>query len=156
MAERDHLIALRSAPVGYEQDYAAWLDRQIGLLRDRRFDELDLEHLMDEVGDLGLSAFKGFVSAIEIVLLHMLKWDHQPERRSRSWQNSIIEHRRRIARELLDSPSYAARVDDAVERAYDAAQPRAASQTDKPLATFPDTCPYDWHAITTREHPLED
>ena len=156
MAERDHLIALRAAAPGYEQDYAAWLDRQIGLLRERRFDELDLTNLLDEVESLGRSDFKSFVSAIEIVLLHMLKWDHQPQKRTRSWQGSILEHRRRIDRELKDSLSYRNRVDDAVARAYDAAQAKAVSETGLPLATFPEACPYDWAAITTREHPLAD
>ncbi|WP_156679138.1 DUF29 domain-containing protein [Sphingomonas profundi] len=156
MAERDHLIALRSAAIGYEQDYAAWLDRQIALLRAGRFDELDMPNLLDEVESLGRSDFKGFVSAVEIVLLHMLKWDHQPTLRTRSWQGSILEHRRRIARELKDSPSYSARIDDAVERAYEAAQAAAVGQTGLPLATFPDTCPYDWEAITSRDHPLDD
>ena len=156
MAERDHIIALRSAPIGYEQDYAAWLDRQMALLRDRRFEELDLDHLVDEVGDLGLSAFKGFVSAVEVVLLHMLKWDHQPEHRGRSWSGSIAEHRIRVEDALQESPSYKARRDDAVIKAYRTARVRASQETDLPLATFPEACPYDWQAITARDHPLED
>jgi hypothetical protein len=156
MAERDHLIALRSAEPGYEQDYAAWLDRQIGLLRDRRFDELDLPNLLDEVEGLSRSDFKSFVSAIEIVLLHMLKWDYQDLHRSRSWLLSIIEHRQRIADELADSPSYHVRVEDAVGRAYSTARAKAARETGLPLTTFPDACPYDWAAIITREHPLAD
>jgi hypothetical protein len=155
MAERDpRLRAAAAASPAYEQDYAAWLAAQVGLLRDGCFDRLDWENLIDEVESLGRSDFKGFVSAIEVVLIHMLKWDHQPPKRSPSWQKSIVEHRRRIEAELEDSPSYAARIDDAVRRAYRTAPAVAARQTRLPLSQFPDHCPYDWQEITTRPHEL--
>ena len=124
------------------------------LLRERRADELDYDNLIDEMGDLGSNVFDAFVSAIEIVLLHMLKWDFQPGRRTRSWQGSILEHRERIRDRLLQNPSFQPKRDDAVARAYRYARTAAVKETELPLRTFPDTCPYDWTAITTREHPL--
>ncbi len=154
MAERKHLIELRGTPPGYAEDYAAWLQHQVALLQAGRYAELDKANLIDEVESLGRSDFKGFVSSIEVVLLHMLKWGYQPERRTRSWQSSIVEHRRRIEQELVDSPSYKSRVEDAARRAYAVAVARAAAETELPLPTFPDACPYDWSAIMTREQPL--
>ena len=154
MAERDHLIGLRRAAPGYEQDYAAWVDAQVEALRHRRFDALDLEHLIDEVCDLGTSNFNAFVSAIEIVLVHMLKWDAQPGRRSASWVASIVEHRRRIARSLKKNPSFKSRLTDAVEEAFDTATAKAAGETNLPLSAFPEEKPFDWEAITSRPYHL--
>ncbi|HEX8469360.1 MAG TPA: DUF29 domain-containing protein [Allosphingosinicella sp.] len=154
MAEREHISDLRRAAPGYEADYAAWLEHQIGLLKSDRWTEVDKGNLIDEVEDLGRSAFKGFVSAIEIVIANMLKWDAQPERRSRSWQGSIMEHRRRIEAELEDSPSYSSRKDEAIHKAYRTAVPLAFRDTGLPLETFPEACPYTWDDIMDRAHEL--
>lgn len=155
MAEREHIIAARRQVPGYAEDYAAWLQHQIDLMRAGRWSDLDTEHLIDEVEDLGRSEFNAFVSAVEIVLVHMLKWDFQPERRSNSWIGSIAEHRRRITQSLKDNPSYKSRRAAAVTRAYDVAVARAAAETNLPLDTFPPENSYDWEAITTREHVLD-
>ncbi|HZG09462.1 MAG TPA: DUF29 domain-containing protein [Allosphingosinicella sp.] len=155
MAEREHIIQLRGTGPGYEEDYAAWVDHQVGLIKAGRWNEIDRDNLIDEVESLGLSVFKGFVSAIEVVLLHMLKWDFQPERRSRSWIASVDEHRLRAEQELEDSPSYKARIEEAVKRAYRVARLRAAGETDLPIKTFPAECPYDWAQIMEREHALD-
>ncbi len=138
----------------YEQDYAAWLAGQVDLMRASRWSELDHANLIDEVESLGRSDYAGLVSAIEIVLVHMLKWDLQPERRTPSWVASIDEHRRRMAQSLEDNPSYKARIDDAVARAWRTASAHAAAETNLPVAVFPKTNPHDWTAITTRQHEL--
>ena len=155
MAEQDPHLVVR-AKAAYERDWAGWLDRQLVLLREGRFEELDRANLIDEVASLGRSDFKAFTSAIEIVLLHMLKWDHQPTERVRGWVLSIDEHRDRIAEELQDSPSYRARTAEAVLRAFPHARRGAARETGLPLRTFPEQCPYDWDAIVLRDHPHID
>ncbi len=140
----------------YEVDYAAWIDAQLGLLRDREFDELDLENLLDEVEGLAKSNFKAFVSAIRIVIVHMLKWDAQVDFRTRSWALSIDEHRRRVQYELKDSPSYKSRIDEAVARAYPRARHDAMFETKLSYNGFPETCPFTFDEIMTREHHLRD
>jgi hypothetical protein len=153
MAERDPKVRGPEAP-SIKEDYAAWLQAQLCLLRERRFEELDLTNLLDEVSDLGTSDYKAFVSAIEIVVAHMLKWDVQPERRSNSWIASIEEHRARIEQDLEDSPSYKSRFEDAISRAYKPARALASKETDLPLKLFPATCPYSRADIQAREHSL--
>ncbi len=155
MAERDPSLAPKRAYPAYREDYAAWLDTQMNLLRQQRFEELDLDNLLDEVNDLGLSNFKAFVSAIEIVIANMLKWDHQPEKRSRSWIASIIEHRLRIEQDLADSPSYKSRIPDAMRRAYRTAVPTAARETGLDLRPFPADNPYSWDEVMGRDHRLD-
>lgn len=108
----------------------------------------------DEAWRLGSNIFDKYASALTIVLLHMLKWDHQPLRRSRSWVRSIVIHRLRMTDALASSPSFKSRQVEAVLRAYRVARSEAAKETDLQLKTFPETCPYNWTAITTREHQL--
>ena len=156
MAEHKHIADLRRTGPAYEDDYAGWLQRQVGLMQAGNWQALDVINLIDEVESLGRSDFKSFVSAIEIVLIHMLKWDHQPERRSRSWLASIIEHRLRIVSELQDSPSYKARSTEAVDAAYRTARVRAAGESGLPFTTFPEACPFAWDTIMHREHTLDN
>lgn len=149
MAERDPDLPGRNYPA-YEMDYAAWLRAQTELLGAGRFQELDLPHLIDEVESLGRSDFAGFVSAIRVVLVHLLKWDIQTDHRTRSWADSITAHRDQIGWELTDSPSYKARTDEAVARAYAKARLKAHKETKLPLRSFPEACPYSWDDIVTR------
>ena len=154
MAEREHIAELRRAAPGYEADYAAWLEHQIGLLKAGRWSEIDKDNLIDEVESLGRSDFKGFVSALEILIAHMLKWDLQPQRRSNSWIASIAEHRDRISQELEDSPSYTARIAEAMRRAWRPARARVSIETDLPLKQLPSELPYSFEDIMNREHEL--
>ncbi len=152
----EHDLKLHNGPPTpvYADDWAAWVERHVELLLQRRFDELDIENLADEVGSLARGNFKAWVSAIRLVLLHMLKWDYQPEYRTRSWQSSIAVQRVRIALEIEDNPSYVGRIEEAVAKAYRLARTQGSDETELYLKTFPETCPYDWAEITTREHLL--
>jgi len=149
VAERDPEIVAGNYPA-YDADYAAWLRAQIELLGARRFAELDLPRLVDEVESLGRSDFHRFESAIKVVLVHLLKWDIQTDHRTRSWADSIQEHRNRVRDELESSPSYAARTEEAIARGYRRARLKAHRETRMPLGSFPETCPYSWNDIMTR------
>ena len=150
MADRDPQIGAGRNASAYEVDYGAWIAAQAALLREERFNELDLEHLTDEVESLGRSDFHRFESALKVVLLHLLKWDIQTDHRTRSWADSIDEHRQRVVHELEGSPSYKARVDEATLNAYRRARSKAHKETKLPRRSFPDTCPYSWDDIMTR------
>jgi len=68
----------------YEEDYLAWIEQQVALLRAERTDDLDLGHLIEELEDLGRSEWRELENRLEALLAHMLKRDYQPEKRSRS------------------------------------------------------------------------
>lgn len=150
MAERKNILNIRRHAAGYNDDFAAWALAQADYLASGRFADLDLENLAEEVSGLAKRDFRRLVSAIEIVLLHLLKFDRQPERRSRSWVLSILEHRERIFRSLRDNPSFATRIDAALVDAYSTARLAAAGETQLPLATFPLECPYSWSEVVER------
>lgn len=120
------------------------------LLREGRLDQIDAENIAEEISDVGSNEYDKLESALRILLMHMLKWDHQPERRSRSWEATILEQRDRVERQLSGNPSLKARRSDAVREGYRAGRLRAYGETDLDLESFPEECPYDWETILNR------
>ena len=134
----------------YDRDVYAWSQEQARLLREGRLDEIDTENIAEEILDVGRNEYDKLESALRVLLTHMLKWDHQPERRSRSWENTIIEQRDRTERQLLENPSLKNRLAEAVRHAYRSARREASSETDMEVAAFPEECPYEWDTILNR------
>ena len=69
----------------YDRDFYSWLMEQARLLREGRWDAVDRENVAEEIESLGREQFNKLASALRVLLLHILKWDHQPRKRSRSW-----------------------------------------------------------------------
>ena len=89
----------------YDGDIIAWANEQARLLRSGLFSHLDIEHLADEIEDVGKSEQRELENRMAILLAHLLKWQHQPERRGNSWRNTIKEQRNRIANRIRKTPS---------------------------------------------------
>lgn len=134
----------------YERDFYSWSIAQARLLREGRHDALDRDNLAEEIESLGREQFNKLVSALRVAMLHMLKWDHQPPLRSRSWVLSIEEQRLEIVDVLADNPGLKPRINEAIARAYRRARIEAAKETGLDEATFPATCPYSFDDITKR------
>ena len=134
----------------YERDFYSWSIEQARLLREGRHDALDRDNLAEEIESLGREQFNKLVSALRVAMLHMLKWDHQPPLRSRSWVLSIEEQRLEIVDVLADNPGLKPRINEAIARAYRRARIEAARETGLDEATFPATCPYSFDDITKR------
>ncbi|TGE02741.1 DUF29 domain-containing protein [Methylobacterium nonmethylotrophicum] len=128
---------------------------QAAALRAGNLSVIDRENLAEEIESLGRSELKSLVSAWRVVLLHMLKVDYQPERRTRSWALSIRDQRDEAADVLTDSPGLKSRLDEAMARAYRGARLDAARETGLPLQTFPETCPYTRDEMITRDYPID-
>jgi hypothetical protein len=135
----------------YEDDLYTWVQEQVAMLRAGRFDELDTQNVAEELADVGRAQYDKLESALKVILLHMLRWDRQPGRRSRSWDNSIYEHRKRVERELHNNPGLKPRVAEALEEAYESARAAASTQTGLDRDSFPEDCPYDWNEVMSRE-----
>ena len=89
----------------YRQDVVAWAKEQAELIRAGRFDLLDLEHIADEIDDVGKSEQRELASRMSVLMAHLLKWQCQPERRSTSWTLTIREQRKGLRRRLKNTPS---------------------------------------------------
>jgi hypothetical protein len=149
-------LALADKPLRaeYERDFYSWLMEQARHVREARWDALDRDNLAEEIESLGREQFNKLESALRVLMMHMLKWDHQPGRRGRSWWASIAEQRLRVASVLADNPGLQPRIDQAVARAYARARLRAIKETEIDDKIFPATCPYSWNDIISREFSL--
>lgn len=145
----------RAAPetmgTAYDADLSAWALEQAGHLRSGRWASLDIGNLADEIEAVSRTERHALTSALRLILLHMLKWDHQPDRRSRSWTVSIRTQRLAVAEQIEDSPSLTPQVGRLIARAYDRARIEAASETGLDEATFPRSCPYGFGEMMDRD-----
>lgn len=137
-------------PPAKDVDAYSWALRQAELLRAGRISEIDPVAIAEEIEDVALHEYDKLESALRVVMLHLLKWDHQPERRSRSWALSVAEHRRRALRQLRRNPGLKSKLDEALEDAYEDARLEASAETDLSLQTFPVMRPFSYAELMER------
>ena len=89
----------------YENDVIAWANEQAAFIRAGQFNMLDLEHLADEIEDVGKSERRELRSRMAVLLAHLLKWQFQPSHRGSSWECTINDQRTMISRRLTRTPS---------------------------------------------------
>jgi hypothetical protein len=124
----------------YEQDYSQWAETMANLLESGKFTELDIENLVEEVRDLSKRERDRLLSSLRLIVHHLLKWDYQPKRRSRSWQGTIERERANINLYLKDSPSLQRYlIDESLAKIYPTARADGFKETG---LEFPLTCPY--------------
>jgi len=134
----------------YETDFYGWIQNQADTLRAGNFANLDLGNLIEEIDDMGKSHKRALESRLEMLLMHLLKWQFQPVLKSASWRFTIEEQRVRIAEHLKDNPSLKSKVPACFERAYFHAKRLASRETGLPRSTFPEQCPWTFEQAT---HP---
>jgi hypothetical protein len=133
----------------YDQDYALWAEEMAEKLTQKSFDDLDLEHLVEEIRDLSKRERDKLLSSIRLIIHHLLKWDYQPQKRSRSWEITIKRERNNIEFYLEDSPSLKKYLcDEWIKKIYRNAFLDAMKETGLNL---PDICPYSIIEILERQ-----
>lgn len=126
----------------YDQYFSQWAKDTAQLLREKRWSALDIEHLIEEVEDLGKIERRALSCQLERMLIHLLKWCYQPERRSDSWIDSINDSRVQILKILKDNPSLKNFSESRLVEDYVDARRYASKQTGLSLETFPLDCPF--------------
>lgn len=126
----------------YDVDFFEWTQRTADLLRRGRFREMDVEHAAEEIEDMGKRDFREVSSRLQVLLIHLLKWQLQRRKRSRSWRASIATQRAEIEGVLEQSPSLRPRARHEVDRIYRRAVERAMLETGLPGERFPESCPF--------------
>lgn len=152
-SKRTVFPATASALARYDEDFHRWAFEQATLLRAGGSSGLDVENIAEELEDLGSSQYDKLESALTVLLTHVLKWNLQAARRSRSWATTIRTQRRHFEKVLRKNPSLRDRLDEALSEAYQDARLVASGETNLPLRTFPADCPYDWTTIL--EQPFD-
>jgi hypothetical protein len=111
-------------------DLYSWALRQSELLRASQLSEIDPVAIAEEIDDVGEEEYHRLESALRVVMLHLLKWDRQRDRRSHSWALLIHQHRRRVHRQLQRSPGLKSPLDEALEGASEDARLEASNERD--------------------------
>lgn len=151
----DGIDAAPARPTLHDSDLYTWVQEQTALLRAGRVEALDLDNIAEELSDVGLNEYYRLQSAVEIIILHVINWDHQPERRTRSWALSIAEHRERALIQLRKSPGLKSSLEEVQQDAFRLARLGAVRQMKRPQETLPTDCPYAWDDILNRPFLFE-
>jgi hypothetical protein len=141
---RPKAAGARSSAISYDKDVILWSEQQARLLRAGRFAELDIEHLADEIEDVGKSEKRELASRMAVLLAHLLKWNRQPKMRSNSWRSTIVVQRKRVALAIKATPSLKAvmRDPDWREDMWLDALAQAQKETGLALEDLPAACPW--------------
>ncbi|MBW4644183.1 MAG: DUF29 domain-containing protein [Goleter apudmare HA4340-LM2] len=127
----------------YDTDYWQWIQTTVEKLQSQDYTNVDWENLIEEIADMGRSERRSLKSNLIVILLHLLKWQYQPEKRSGSWESSIIEHRRRVQEALNDSPSLTPYLESVFTECYAQAVKQAKAETGLAVESFPGMSPYE-------------
>ncbi|MER3435711.1 MAG: DUF29 domain-containing protein [Leptolyngbya sp. ERB_1_1] len=128
----------------YDRDFLQWTQQQAEYLQKGRWADLDVENLVEELETLGRSEQRELGSHLQILILHLLKWQYQPDRRTKSWETTISNCRDQIQDCFEDAPSLQRFLQDStwIEKYYRRGRRDAAKETQKPLESFPSKCLY--------------
>ncbi|MDD5084225.1 MAG: DUF29 domain-containing protein [Candidatus Moranbacteria bacterium] len=125
----------------------AWSIDQARFLRERRFELLDIEHLADEIDDVGKSEQRELASRMAVLMAHLLKYQYQPDRKGSSWQNTIRTQRKAIKIHLKRVPSLKPKLTDPEWLEGVWADTLTLAITETGLDVFPDDCPWSFEQI---------
>ncbi|WP_037585487.1 DUF29 domain-containing protein [Stenoxybacter acetivorans] len=131
---------MATVQTGYSQDFAAWAKHQAALLKAGRWQEADIENLVEEIECMGKSEHRELKSRMLVLVMHLLKWHKQPTLQSNSWRRTIVEQRAQIPYILKDSPSLKANLNAAewLQDVWNTAVTAASKETGIPKTAFPE------------------
>jgi hypothetical protein len=152
--EAELVPAADVAGPSYDSDFYSWSLEQARLIRAGHLAAIDRDNVAEEIESLGREQFNKLEGAIRVLLVHMLKWDHQPDRRSRSWVLSIKTQRIELDNVLADNPGLKPRIEEALARGYRRARLEAARETGLEEDQFAELSPYAWHEVVSRDFAL--
>lgn len=126
----------------YEKDFYLWMETHINLLKQGNFSEVDVSNLIEEVESMGKREKRELRSRLIVLLMHLLKWKYQQNKRSESWVSTISEQRISLEELLEDSPSLQPFLVEVFETCYQKARVKAAHETKMMLNVFPVISPF--------------
>ncbi len=140
----------------YDQDFNLWLENTINSLREGKLLEIDYENLIEELESMGRSEKNALKSNLKVLLMHLLKYKYQPEKRTNSWRYTITEHRQRIRDSLENSPSLNSFLIGIFEKCYQDARRLASDETGLSINQFPQYCPFLFDDVLNLDYLPDD
>ena len=131
----------------YKTDFYSWTQQQAQLIRSGNLEALDLDNILEELESMGKSEYRQFSHRLDILLMHLLKWQFQPEQRSTSWEGSIKEQRYRLSRLLNANPGIKPEIPSMISEAYGVAKISAYKETGIPEDNYPEQCPWTFEQV---------
>ena len=135
----------------HDRDFYTWTHQQAELLRKGRFNELDANHLIEELESMGARERRELGNRLAILLAHLLKWQFQPERSGNSWRRTIKIQRIDINELLADNPGLTSELDEIFAKAYQKARLLAADETRFDESAFPIESPFQVREVLDLE-----
>jgi len=126
----------------YDQDAFKWYNENAKLLRERKFELIDIKNLAEEIESMGRGERDKLENYLSQLFLYLLKWKYQVSKRCVSWEISIKKRRRHAKRQLDENPSLKLIIAEIVNDAYEDSRYDAAQETELPLETFPESQPF--------------
>ena len=130
------------SPTTYQDDFYRWIDRNIALLKQKQWADIDIEILIDELESMAKRDKRELISYFIVLIACLLAWHYQPQMRSGSWRGLICEQRIRIQEQLEDSPSLKNYLEMSIDKAYPAVLKIAHQEMGLSISAFPPLCPY--------------
>jgi hypothetical protein len=137
----------------YETDFYRWTIEQSRFLQLGKFDNLDLENLAEEIASLGRQEKQELRNRLGVLIGHLLKWQYQPEKRSKSWRVTIKEQRREIQLIMDDNPSLKPYLEEAIFRGYAQGLDLVVKETPLDYSDLPTDCPFTGEQIVDPNFP---
>jgi hypothetical protein len=130
----------------YLVDETAWLEQMARLSANGDPSEMDLDHLSEYLTDMAKRDKREVVSRLVVLLVHLLKWEHQQDKRSRGWELTIKEQREELA-DLVESAVLRQHLQEEFGAAYRKAVRRAAVEMEVEEKSLPQECPWTFQQI---------
>jgi hypothetical protein len=130
----------------YERDETAWLETMSALAAEGRYTDMDFPNLSEYLADMAKRDRREVFSRLVTLISHLLKWDYQADRRSRSWLGTILEQQREL-RQLLESGTLHNHAVAVLAKAYAEGCKQALAETGLARETFPVECGWDVEAL---------
>ena len=134
-------------PSLYDTDFYAWANRQAALLRAGRLGEADVANIAEEIESMGKSQKRELINRLAVLLMHLLKWRYQPNRRGKSWRLTIRRQRLDLVDHFADNPSLKLQIAASMASAYQRGRIDAAQETQLEPEDFPESCPWTYDEI---------
>ncbi|CAN1211655.1 DUF29 domain-containing protein [Tumidithrix helvetica PCC 7403] len=138
----------------YETDFHAWAFEQAKLIQQKRWQELDTLNLMEEIESLGKQQREQLENRLAVLLGHLLKWDLQPQLRTKSWKATIREQRRAVQKLIAKNPSLKPYLPEAISDGYTAGMDLVVRETPLDYKDLPKECPFTIEQIFDSTFPV--